>query len=156
MRVLHLDKNKRKQSNSRRTIRRASQAGFSIRPRLEVLEQRLAPTVNIISDFAGMSGGNPPDTCGATSPYVYVETRNSSVSIFNKTTRATIASDGLYDFLHNVGGITLVGGFDDATMIYDEPIGRFIVGDMDDGGDGHSGLSVAVSKSSNPTALDTN
>src|SRR5207244_2627886 len=57
-----------------------------------------------------------------------------------------------------VGGISKTDGgsrLADATMIYDEPIGRFIVADMDINFGTHVGaLDFAVSKNSNPTALD--
>jgi hypothetical protein len=122
---------------------------------LELLESRLAPTVSILSNFAGISGGNPPDTCGAAGPNSYVETINTSVEIFNKITGDKIDSDGLNDFLFTVGGISKIGRLADATMVYDEPIGRFIVADMDWDSVNHKGaLDFAVSTSSNPTKLD--
>jgi hypothetical protein len=106
-------------------------------------------------DFVGGGMARPPDTCGAAGPNSYVETVNTAVEIYNKTTGARITSDSLAHFLFTVGGITPVGALSDATMIYDEVTGQFIVGDMDvNGGDG-SALDIAVSKTSNPTAMDT-
>lgn len=134
---------------------RRRQRPVRFRPGVELLESRLAPTVSILSNFAGISGGNPPDTCGAAGPNSYIETINTSVEIFNKTTGAKIDSDDLNHFLFTVGGITAVGGLADATMVYDEPIGRFIVADMDWDSVNHKGaLDFAVSTSSNPTKLD--
>jgi hypothetical protein len=138
--------------------KRRNQRPIGFRPHLELLESRLAPTVSVITNFAGITGGGPPDTCGAAGPNSYIETINTSVEIFNKTTGAQIALDGLNDFFFTVGGLSLTDGgsrLADATMIYDEPIGRFIVADMDINFGTHVGaLDFAVSKNSNPTALD--
>src|SRR5579884_1022503 len=148
---------------SARTLLRRFSASPRRRPvrlRLVQLESRVAPAVSLLNhlDGIGFNGSAPPDTCGAAGPNSYIETANSTVTIYNKTTNAVIASDGLYDFLYTKGGITPVGGgTDDATMIYDEPIGRFIVADLDTNlpNSGPSALSIAVSKTSNPTTLDT-
>src|SRR5260370_31632830 len=129
----------------------------SRRLQLELLETRLAPAVSVINNFDGLvqGGSVPPDTCGAAGPFSYVETVNSAVSIFNKNTGGTIASDGLGHFLFTTGGITPVGGLRDATMSFDEITGQFIVADMDINATDGSALDIAVSKTSNPTALDT-
>jgi hypothetical protein len=114
------------------------------------------PTLSVLSNFDGLSSGQPPDTCGAVGPNSYVETVNTSVAIYNKATGTQIATDGLNDFLFTVGGITAVGGLADATMGFDEVTGQFIVADMDWNSTAHTGaLDFAVSKNSNPTALDT-
>jgi hypothetical protein len=135
------------------------------RPRLEQLESRLVPAVNLLNNFDGLVSGAPPDTCGAAGPNTYIETVNSSVAIYNKFTNASIASDTLTDFLWTVGGITPADGnaqLSDATICYDEPIGRFVVGDLDVDRSGPSGAAqapsqfdFAVSTTSNPTALNT-
>ena len=68
------------------------------RPRLERFEDRLAPTVNILNNYTGLSSDAPPDTCGAAGPYSYVETVNSSVAIYDKGTGTSIASYDLPTF----------------------------------------------------------
>jgi hypothetical protein len=125
------------------------------RLRLELLENRVAPAVSLLNHTdSPWSGATPPDTCGAAGPNSYIETGNSYVNIYNKSTNATIASDNLNHFLFTVGGITPIGGLADATMAYDQPIGRFVVGDLDVNATDGSALDIAVSKSSNPTTLD--
>ena len=149
-------------SQDQRRPRKDKKKSFlaAARPQLEQLESRLAPTVSIVSNFAGLAGGEPPDTCGAAGPSSYIETINSSVRIFNKSTGAAIASDTLSHFLFTTGGITpFPDSLADATMAYDEVTGQFIVGDMDiawesNPNDSRSALDIAVSKTSNPTALD--
>jgi hypothetical protein len=98
----------------RRTIVRRRPTGQRLH--LEQLESRLAPAVSLLNHFDGMNfnvntpHGAPPDTCGAAGPNSYVETVNAAVTIYNKSTNAVIASDNLYDFLYNKGGIKPVGG----------------------------------------------
>jgi hypothetical protein len=128
------------------------------RPSLERLERRLAPTVSVLNNFDGLVGATPPDTCGAAGPSSYIEQINFSVAIYDKTTGKTIVPpDDLHHFLYTTGGLTAVvgGNLDDATMVYDEPIGRFIVGSMDSNNTDGSAMDIAVSRTSNPTALDT-
>jgi hypothetical protein len=130
---------------------------------LEVLESRLAPAVSVLNSFGGAfsAGDRPPDTCGAAGPNSYIETVNTEVKIFDKTTGAAIADDNLQNFLWTVGGITPATAnarLGDATMCYDEIIGRFVVGITDfrpsDIFQGPSQFDFAVSNTSNPTALD--
>jgi hypothetical protein len=132
---------------------------------LEQLEPRLAPAVSLVNHFdalnASSNGGSPPppDACGAAGPSSYIETVNSAVTIYNKSTNAVIASDTISDFLFTQGGITSKGGLYDATMIYDEFTGQFIIGDSDlawpSGKGSAAALDIAVSKTSNPTTLDS-
>jgi hypothetical protein len=119
-------------------------------------------TVSVIKNFDGLVSGVPPDTCGAAGPNSYIETVNSSVAIYNKSTGATIATDGLAHFFYTTGGITKAdanAALSDATMCYDEATGQFIVADLDvdrtgGGAQAPSQVDFAVSKTSNPTALD--
>jgi hypothetical protein len=92
----------------------------SARPRIEALEARLVPTVNVMNNFDGLISGAPPDTCGAAGPSSYVETVNSSVTIFRKD-GTTIDSKSLSDFLFTQGQIKKVGALEDATMAYRSP-----------------------------------
>jgi hypothetical protein len=144
----------------RTIVRRRTQ----IRPRLEQLECRLAPAVSLLDHFDSISSGaKPPDTCGAAGPNSYIETGNSYITIYNKSTNAFIKSDNLQNFFWTTGGITKVdanAGLSDATMCYDEPIGRFVIADLDTDRSGPkkgalapSQVDIAVSNSSNPTDL---
>src|SRR5262249_46318141 len=102
------------------------------RPRLEALEQRLAPTVNILNNFTGLIGASAPDTCGAAGPDTYIETVNHAVAIRDKGSGNTIAVLSMSTFLFDVGGLSIQTiGLADATSCYDEPIGRFIVADLE-------------------------
>ena len=115
---------------------RTSQAPFC--PRVVRLETRLAPAVSMLNHVDSIwSGAAPPDTTGAAGPYSYIESGNAYVTIYNKSTNGVIAYDNLSHFLGTIGGVP--GSLSDATMVYDEPIGRFIVSDMNIGGDGNSG-----------------
>src|SRR5262249_37868675 len=121
----------------------------SARPSIEALEARLVPTVSILNNFDGLISGAPPDTCGAAGPKSYVETVNSSVTIFGKNGTTIASPDGLSDFLFTQGGLKSMGGLEDATMAYDEVTGQFIVGDLDGG----KALDIAVSRTSSPATL---
>src|SRR5262245_16617620 len=134
---------------------------------LERLEDRSVPTVNILNNggagYAALSfnqsgGYVPPDTCGAAGPSVYVGTVNQSLAIFNpKGTGATSVTDSLSHFLFTTGGLTRAdagSGLSDPIVVYDEQIGRFIVGDQDVNFNTHvSAFDLAVSRSNNPTTL---
>ena len=76
-------------SKKRRT--RANQTGRATRHRLFVEKLEVSsPTVSIVNSFAGLASGGPPDTV-ARQQNSYVETVNTAVSIYNKSTGATIA-----------------------------------------------------------------
>jgi hypothetical protein len=84
----------RNQFNAKRR-HRASNKG-SRRLQLERLETRLAPTVSVLNNFDSIwSGAVPPDTCGAAGPNSYIESGNSYINIYNKSTGASIAGDDL-------------------------------------------------------------
>jgi PKD domain/Ubiquitin-activating enzyme E1 FCCH domain/RTX calcium-binding nonapeptide repeat (4 copies) len=147
----------------------------AIRPRtrqlrMTTLEDRTVPAVSILNGggngIVGVAGGNPPDTCGAVGPSSYIEAVFSGIKITNKTTGATIASDGLSNFLYTTGNLGRVPNPNgsDPTIIYDDVMGRFVIGDLDADVilapmDGHNNVSIfdiAVSKTNNPTAFDLN
>jgi hypothetical protein len=148
----------RKPRTARRVMRPAHRAAPA-RPHVEQLESRLVPTVSTKANFGGMIGAVPPDTCGAVGPKSYVETVNDAVSIYGKSGN-TIATTDMFTFFANVGGIT-GEKLEDATSCYDEPIGRFIVADLQVTPNGHGGatapsyLDLCVSTSSNPGTLSS-
>jgi hypothetical protein len=152
-----------------RASRQARGKGFGRRAVVEPLEQRTLLTVSILNGggngIVGIAGGNPPDTCGAVGPSSYIECVFSGIKITNKTSGATIASDSLGNFLFTTGNLGRVPNPNgsDPTILYDDVMGRFIIGDLDadvvnTAGDGHNNVSnfdIAVSKTNNPTAFDT-
>src|SRR5260370_1228197 len=76
-------------------------------PRLEVLEARTVPTVNLLTNYTGFSGNGAPDPQGAAGTTNYVETVNQSVAIFTpKTTGTTNISRTLSDFFFTQGKLT--------------------------------------------------
>jgi hypothetical protein len=137
---------------------------------IETLEHRNLLSVSIVNNsgngfsalsFNQSSGGYvPPDTCGAAGPSAYVETVNQTLGIYNpKATGASLVSDSFTHFWFTTGGLTKVdsGSFSsDPIVVYDELIGRFIVGDQDvDSSTLVSKFDLAVSKSNNPATLGT-
>lgn len=133
------------------------------RPMLETLEDRTVPTVTILNGgglgYAGLGGANPPDTCGAAGPVSYIEVINGSIRIFaNKTTGTPTVTGSLDTFLYTTGGLPLQPTRDgsDSSMIYDNLMGRFIIGDLDADDVGNtSNYNIGVSKTNNPTTLTT-
>jgi hypothetical protein len=141
------------------------------RPHLERLEDRTLPSVTIAppnnngngylgTHFSQTQGYVPPDTCGAAGPNTYVETVNQTVSLYHPAVdAATSTSSTFSNFWYTVGGLpkTDSGSFlSDPIVVYDDQIGRFIVGDQDVDFSTHvSNFDIAVSKSSNPATLTT-
>src|SRR6266446_10743830 len=113
---------------------------------LEPLEDRslpsvsIAPTNNNAQGYVGLdfnhSGGYvPPDTNGAAGPTNYVETVNQTVAIYSpKATGASATTSALSTFWFTTGGLMQIhsGSFlSDPIVVYNDQIGRFIVGDQD-------------------------
>ena len=141
------------------------------RLRLERLEDRAVPSVTIASTnnggngyagvhFSQTQGYTPPDTCGAAGPSTYVETVNQTLALFNpKATGAGSMTATFSTFLYTTGGLPHAdsgSGFSDPIVVYDDQIGRFIVGDQDVDFNTHvSRFDIAVSLSNSPTTLGT-
>jgi uncharacterized repeat protein (TIGR01451 family) len=139
------------------------------RPELEPLESRrvlsvtIAPTNDGGNGYAALdfnqSGGYvPPDTCGAAGPTSYVETVNQTVALYgSKATGTPATTAGLDNFWFSTGGLAHADGGSfrsDPIVVYDDQIGRFIVGDQDVDYNTHvSTFDLAVSTSSNPATL---
>src|SRR5438552_616890 len=69
----------------------------SFRPRVEALEDRLVPAVNLLGSATGLNntGWYPPDTGVAAGPNHVVETVNERLGIYNKSTGALVSSQDL-------------------------------------------------------------
>ena len=109
----------------------------------------------VLSGFAGMSfndtpGYVPPDTHAATGPDHIVETVNTTVAFFNRTTGAIVSQQDLSVFFSSVGAST---NLTDPVVAYDDLENRFFIGVLDFGASGNqSHLLYAVSDTSDPTA----
>jgi hypothetical protein len=121
------------------------------RLQLEALEERALLSVQVLNDFNGLSYNDdpryqPPDTDAAAGPAYIVETINSSLAFFDKSTGAAVFGQRLEDFFAPVGPGSFLF---DPVVTYDDMAGRFFVGVLD----GHvdsSFLDFAVSNSANP------
>jgi uncharacterized repeat protein (TIGR01451 family) len=147
---------------STRTRRRRS-------PAMEGLEDRALPSVTIAATnnngqgYAGLdynhSGGFvPPDTVGAAGPSSYVETVNQMLAIYSpKATGATAVLSSFTNFWSTQGHLAKTdpgSSLSDPMVVYDEQIGRFIVGDQDvDSNTLMSNFDLAVSRTSSPATL---
>lgn len=163
---------------------RRGQKRLSLRLRrleLEQLEDRIVPSVTLLSHYTGQDSAQqgvatgflyePPDTQGAAGPSSVVETVNQSVAIYSpKSTGSNAVTDSLADFFFTKGGLPHlpvasgdVEAQSDPFTLYDPLAQRFIVEDLDFETDssgnpvngGQNALLIAVSKSSNPTSLTT-
>jgi autotransporter-associated beta strand protein len=123
----------------------------------------IAATNKSGNGYAGLdynqSGGNtPPDTCGAAGQFGYVETVNQTVALYkSKSSGSPVVTDSLSDFFFTQGALsraTASSKQSDPIVVYDELIGRFIIGDQDVDVTSHkSNFDLAVSQSSNPKTL---
>jgi len=116
----------------------------------------------LVNDFVGLDhasnqGYEPPDTCGAIGPVSYVETVNQSVALYGRDGKPIVAPVFFDTFLFQTGGLphaSLTSSLGDSIVVYDEQIGRFIVGDMDFDITNHvCNFDLAVSKTSTPASL---
>src|SRR5258707_3534388 len=111
--------------------------GHTYRPLAELLETRITPAVSLITQFIGIAGTGsvaPPDTSGAAgSGNTYVESVNLTIRLTDKAGGGALA-DSFSHFMFTVGGLPRAGGspfLSDPITVWDEQIGRFIVGVQD-------------------------
>jgi hypothetical protein len=113
------------------------------------------PPVSSINGFDGINAANigflpsPPVTVGAAGPGSFIEAVNSGIEIFNKSTGAAIAGPRP---LNTFFGLSSVFASLDPLVIYDELAGKFFVSGTEIV---NNKLDVAISKTSNPTTLDS-
>jgi hypothetical protein len=91
-----------------------------------------APTISVKGlDFANWGAGHPPDTNGVVGPSHFVQTVNTSVGIFAKSTGARVAAFTYDDFFANSGTAECdANNGGDPTVAYDAPSGRWVIGDF--------------------------
>lgn len=133
----------------------------TVRPTVELLEDRCVPAVTLLSgidglDFASTQDGAPPDTIAAAGPSHIVEMVNTDIAIYTKVGSQVFHQDLGQFFASVQSGNALSDPF----VMYDEQAQRFVIGVLDlsvsfFGTVSSDRLLFAVSDSSDPTA-DTN
>jgi uncharacterized repeat protein (TIGR01451 family) len=134
------------------------------------LEDRVLPAISLVSHYQGIDfvqSGQwvPPDMVGAAGPSCYVETTQQAVAIYTpKASGTTVVMDSLTDgqggsdFWYTRGGLTSTNPKSftlfNPTMVWDDQIQRFIVGEQDADFANHiQKFNLAVSKTASPTTL---
>ena len=114
---------------------------------------------NPIMNFGAMSysangAGWPPDVNGAIGPNHYVETVNTSVGIYNKTTGALISAVTFNNFFPASVGVPCdANNQGDPQALYDQTVGRWVVTDFAwSGATGPYYQCIAVSQTSDPVS----
>src|SRR5262249_36217558 len=97
--------------------------------RLDELEQRTTPTVNVLSTFPGMNyrnapGSVPPDTIAASGATEIIETVNTDIAIYNKSGTAILQPTSLGTFFQSLHPSSFLS---DSYAGYDELNGTFFV-----------------------------
>lgn len=115
-----------------------------------------SPTVNALGlDFQNWGAGWPPDTNGVVGPNHFVQTVNTSIGIFAKSTGARVSAFTFDTFFANSGTAECdANNGGDPTVAYDVPSGRWVIADFAwiNYNKGPFYECVAVSSGSDPVA----
>jgi hypothetical protein len=115
-----------------------------------------SPTVNALGlDFNTWGAGHPPDTNGVVGPNHFVQSVNTSVGIFSKSTGGRLSAFTFDDFFAASGTAECdANNGGDPTVSYDVPSGKWVVADFAwiDSRRGPFFECVAVSSGSDPVA----
>ena len=124
-----------------------------------------APTPNISFDgldFANWGAGHPPDENGDVGPTYYIQTVNTSIGIFNKSTGVRVAAFTFDTFMSqgSFGNLCDTENFGDPVVLYDTFEDRWFISDFAFQLDGSSNVvnppgsfqCIAVSKTGDPVA----
>ena len=124
-----------------------------------------APTPNISFDgldFANWGAGHPPDENGDVGPTYYIQTVNTSIGIFNKSTGVRVAAFTFDTFMSqgSFGNLCDTDNFGDPVVLYDTFEDRWFITDFAFQLDGSSNVinppgsfqCIAVSKTGDPVA----
>jgi hypothetical protein len=112
-------------------------------------------------DFANWGAGHPPDTNGDVGPTYYIQTINSSIGIFDKSTGTRVAAFTFDSFMSqgNFGNQCDTSNFGDPVVLYDSFEDRWFITDfaftLDASGSitpQHVFQCFAVSKTGDPVA----
>jgi hypothetical protein len=138
-----------------RRIGQPRTGGPAARPRVERLECRCLPSVNLLSGFKGIDyvdtkSGEPPDTIIAAGPAHVVEAVNTSLTVYDKGTGALLFQQKFNQFFAPAG-VGLTAFLSDPLVTYDDLAGRFVVSILEVGfSQQTSFLNLAVSNDSDP------
>jgi hypothetical protein len=115
-----------------------------------------SPAINVVGlDFNNWGNGHPPDTNGVIGPNHFVQSVNTSVGIFSKTTGARLSAFTYDAFFANSGTAECdANNGGDPTVVYDVPSGKWIIADFAwiNETSGPFYECVAVSSGSDPVA----
>ncbi len=83
-------------------------------------------------DFATFGAGHPPDTNGDVGPTYYIQTVNTSIGIFNKSTGARVVGTTFNTFMSQgaFGNLCDTNNFGDPVVVYDTFEDRWVVTDF--------------------------
>ncbi|HKG13754.1 MAG TPA: hypothetical protein VKB12_10455, partial [Pyrinomonadaceae bacterium] len=83
-------------------------------------------------DFAGWGAGHPPDTVGDVGPNHYIQSINSSVAIYDKTTGTRLAAFTLNALMSqgSQGNLCDTNNFGDPVVLYDTFEDRWVITDF--------------------------
>src|SRR5579862_3428990 len=112
-------------------------------------------------DFATWGAGHPPDTNGDVGPTYYIETVNTSIGIYDKSTGNRVAAFTFNSFMSqgHFGNLCDTDNFGDPVVLYDSFENRWFITDFAFRLDGSGNVSpqtvyqcFAVSKTGDPVA----
>src|SRR5947209_6388561 len=110
-------------------------------------------------DFANWGAGHPPDENGDVGPNYYIQTVNTSIGIYDKSTGTRTAAFTFNSFMSqgHFGNLCDTDNFGDPVVLYDTYEGRWMISDFAFKVDGSGNVSpqtvfqcFAVSKTSDP------
>ena len=121
------------------------------------------PTISFDGlDFANFGAGYPPDTNGDVGPTHYIQTINTSIGIYDKSTGVRVAGFTFDTFmsLGNFGNLCDTDNFGDPVVLYDTFEDRWVISDFAFKLDGSNNVinppgafqCMAVSKTGDPVA----
>ncbi|MBK9062418.1 MAG: carboxypeptidase regulatory-like domain-containing protein [Acidobacteria bacterium] len=113
-------------------------------------------------DFANFGAGHPPDTNGDVGPTYYIQSVNTSLGIYNKSTGARVAAFTFNTFMSQgaFGNLCDTNNFGDPVVLYDSFEDRWVITDFAFTLDGSNNVvnppgafqCFAVSKTGDPVA----
>lgn len=117
-------------ASSHRQRRRRLARQHAPAPRLEQLEDRCVPTVNIVSGFAGLGFGDtpgfvPPDTNAAAGTNHVIEVVNTNLAVYNKSNGQKVSSQSLNTFFNTPDSLS------DPVIVYDDNASKFFLTVLD-------------------------
>jgi hypothetical protein len=128
--------------------------------------ERSAPAPAPLTTFEGLDNvnwgaGHPPDTNGDVGPNHYIQTINTSIGVYNKSTGARVAAFTFDTFMSqgNFGNMCDTDNFGDPVVLYDTFEDRWVITDFAFQVDGSGNVSpqialqcFAVSKTGDPVS----